>query len=911
MKSILLILRSSLLVSGLFLTTFSFASTLRPTSLKCEYLDNPGAVDVITPRLSWVNQILDSKIHGEHQTSWQIQVATSSELLTDNKADVWDSQKQTGESSPFILYGGQELQPSSKYWWRVRVWDSKDNASQWSLPASWTTGLMGNWKALWIGAPWDEESPRDLINGKTLLELYPDAVTLSAIQKLAPSTPAPLFSKTFNISKPIRSARLFTTGLGYFETYLNGECFSDDLFVPNLTDYSSRVSLDKRRLPLRLNPTSFSVMYLGYDLTPFIRSGENVLEYILGNGFFNSVNVWVAGYGSPRMIAQLEIEYSDGTHETIISDQSWKVTESRIVSNDIYAGEIYDATKTESNWQNAVLRKAPDGNLTAQTGPSDKVMETLSPVSINKIGVNTFHVKFSKEVSGRIKLSNINGQEGDTIKLHFLDGSVSNYDYNGSVCYVIGNKPNQSYASHFCWFVFDGVVISNWPSDRLSKDDIQAEVIYSDVKTNATFKSSNPLIDSILSMWVLTQKNNMHGSLPSDCPHREKTPYTGDGQLSGAMVMHNFDARSFYLKWITDIMNTQDSKTGYVPNSAPWEPGAGGGPAWGAAMTLLPWEYYLAYGDKKLLQDCYEAMKAQTNYMSRWRTRTGTMFSRINRKEYYLNLGEHLPPFTSPDQEFIHTYMWMTCCETIAKAAKVLGNQKDVDLYEDIAGDILGAFMAKYYNYRIGSYGKDECDVIALHMRVIEEEKIVADLLRILDSHDGHILTGYVGTRIFFETLSDNGLDEAAYKALTVKGYPGYAYMIENGSTTMWEQWDGKNSHDHPALGSGLVWVYRYLTGVKIDPDQPAYRHFEISPYIPSDLHEACYSLETIYGQLKSAWSKNDKYFSMDIIVPEGCSCTLVWPVKNVRVKGKGLISTEEQGTYKLLSGQYHLYSKK
>jgi len=882
--------------------TLSAACGLYPQSLKCEYLTNPEAVDSPTPRLSWINRLGEGSI-GECQTAWQIEVASTKEKLEAGNADVWNSGKIDGASAPFFRYGGKQLEPATKYWWHVRVWDKSGAVSIWSEPACWGTGIMGQWKAQWIGAPWDKEGPRDIIEGKTLSELYPNIGDLDGLQKVAPSTPAPIFRKTFRIEKPVASARLYTTGLGYFEASLNGDRIGNEVLVPNQTDYSDRILMDKRRLPLLLKNKGMSVMYLGYDLTSRVAIGENSLEYVLGNGFFNSVQVWTAGYGSPRMIAQLEIIYCDGSRETVISDSSWKVRESAIRTNDVFAGETYDARIKETPWQDVVIRNAPLGKLVSQTGPSDRVTGELQPVAIEKCGECAYRVKFCEEIAGRVVMKNIPGREGDTIRVRFLNGSVADYDYNGKIEYISDGNAG-SYATRFSWFVFDGCIVENWDGP-LTAENIKAEIIHSDVDLCASFHCSDPMIDSLVRIWQRTELNNMHGSVPTDCPHRERGPYTGDGQLTAAMVMHNFDARAFYLKWIEDIRNSQDSVTGYVPNSAPWEPGCGGGVAWGAAMTILPWEYYEAYGNLEVLREYYPAMKAQTDYMESWMTKDGTMLSDIDHV-YYMNLGEHVPPFTSPTQEMVHTYVWWQCCDIIYKAAEALGLQWDADRYYDKCGDILGQFIAKFYNWRNGSYGKDECDIFALKMGVLDSDKVIEDLKRNLKERDGHILSGYVGTRIFFETLSEYGLDEEAFKALTAKGYPGYMEMIDKGSTTMWEQWDGKHSHDHPGLGSGLIWLYRTLAGVKIDRALPAYRHFEISPFIPQDLDHVTYFLKTIYGPLKSSWQKTPSGLEMDITVPEGCTCTLRWPVDKKPEESEG-ITRNFNGTYTLTSGSFHI----
>jgi len=893
-------------------------SRLEPQELMCEYQYNPQAIDQKAPRLSWVN-VQQGRAHGNDQTAWQIQVATSPDALTSGP-DVWDSGKTSGPSAPFVNYCGPSLKSTVRYWWRVRVWDSKGKASRWSPAAQWVCGYMdpSEWTAEWIGAPWDIENPRDWRDGYPIYDVLRNDASVADVQEFAPSTPAPLLRKSFNVGKEVESAHLFISGLGYCEPYCNGAKVGDDLLSPNQTDYSARHDMDRRRLPLILNVRAYSVFYLGYDISSNIRRGENVIGCILGNGFYNSAHIWSAGYGSPRVKAQVEIAYKDGTRETIVSDRSWKVKESAIRANDVFGGEIYDARydtpgwsspeTDDSQWSDAVLRTAPDGAMHAQMGAHDKVIETFRPLNVEKVAEKSFMITFPEEIAGRLSLRNIRNAAGDTLKIRYLCTTGASYDYNGISRYVCGGRGDESYAPVFDWFVFHSAIVENWEGEMTTEDAL-AEAVSSDVPVNSSFATTDTLINAIAKIWVRTQKNNIHGSIPSDCPHRERGPYTGDGQIASAMVMQNFDARAFYNKWIKDISNTQDLDSGYVPNGAPWEPGCGGGVAWGAAMTIIPWEFYLAYGDTQLLQEHYDAIKMQTDYMGTWETPDGTMLAKICGDSFIMNLGEHVPPFTGPSQEMVHTYMWWTCARYISDVASAIGRNQDAVHYKALADKIAAAFHAKFYNADEGTYGPDECDVMALRIGVPDAEraKVIEDLRRRIADRGNHIVTGFVASRVFFEVLSDCGLNDLAWEILHKDDYPSFGEMVKNGSTTMWEQFDAKHSHDHPMFGGSLVWLYRVLVGVRADICSPAYRHSFISPYIPEDLDGADYSLETVYGLLRAAWHKENGRLIMDITIPEGCSATLDWPIDGVTFSGSGV---KAQGSAEIASGTYRISSK-
>ena len=882
-------MRRSFVIIVAALMAAGCGSELLPQDLMCEYQLDPQAVDVTAPRLSWVN-IQKGKAHGNDQTAWQIQVATSREAL-ESDPDVWDSGKVAGPSAPFVNFAGNPLKSATRYLWRVRVWDSKDKVSKWSREAQWVSGYLNpsEWTAEWIGAPWDFENPRDWRDGYPIYDMIGNDSRVDAVQALSPSTPAPLLRKQFTVNKEILNAHLFISGLGYCEPYCNGAKVGDDLLSPNQTDYGTRHDMDRRRLPLLLNVRAHSVFYLGYDLTSSLRQGENVIGCVLGNGFFNSAHIWIAGYGSPRVKAQLEIFYKDGSRETIFTDETWRVKESAIRSNDVFGGEVYDARfetpgwstpdVADSGWAAAALRNAPDGDFRAQMGPPDRVIETFKPIEIEKVAERTYKITFPEEISGRLRLSNIRNASGDTLKINYICDVGADYNYNGISEYVSGGKGSETYAPVFDWYVFHTAIVENWEGE-MTEDDAVAEAVSSYVPVNASFQTSDTLINAISKIWVRTQKNNMHGGVPSDCPHRERGPYTGDGQIACAMVMHNFDARSFYYKWIKDISNTQDIDSGYVPNGAPWEPGCGGGAAWGAAMTIIPWEYYLAYGDRQLLEEHYDAIKMQTDFLASW----------------------------GPSQEMVHTYVAWTCADYTSRIAAALGNTEDEKTYKALADKIAAAFHAKFYDAEEGTYGPDECDVLALRIGVpgSERARVIDDLKKRIGERGNHIVTGFIASRVFFEVLSECGLGDLAWKILHKDDYPSFGQMIKEGSTTMWEQFDAKNSHDHPMFGGSLVWFYRYLAGIKIDPASPAYQHSIISPFLAEGLDSVDYTLDTVYGPLRVAWKKSGSRMSMDITIPEGCSATLRWPVEGVTFSGSGI---KAQGTAELVSGTYRLSS--
>ena len=859
------------------LTVFVSFGNIKPTKLTCEYLEKPSVVDVSRPRLAWVN-IPGEGERGQRQTAWQIRVATSEKRL--EQADLWDSKKVFNEQCNRVEYAGTPLLSRMDCWWQVRVWDKNGLASDWSKPSYWRMGILNpsEWSAKWIGAPWQgEEALPKIMNPKTRLP-----------EKLPP--PAPMFRKEFRIEKKIEKAVAFVTGLGYFELYLNGKKVGDDVLVPNQTNYGKRPELINEGIPLEDNFKEYRVMYLAYDIKNQLKEGKNAVGSILGNGFYNPAKGWAGAYGSPRFLAQIHITYSDGQEKVIISDESWKASESPILMDMVYYGEHYDATKEQKNWslpgfddsawKPVVLRKAPEGKLVAHTSHTDKVMERLKPVKIEKLANGNYHVDFGVEVSGWVRLNQVKGPAGCKIEIKYLCPNLSGENF-----YTFKGEGSESYAARFNWFVFSGVEISNWPGE-LRAGQITAEVVHTDIDVSSTFETSNSLFNTINKIWRRSQTDNMHGGVASDCPHRERSPYTGDGQVSSVMVMHNFDARNFYQKWIQDILGAQNVKTGYVPNGAPWQPGCGGGVAWGAAICIMPWEFYLHYGSKDMLEYNYQGMKEYIRYMESWVDTAGIMYSQRTGKDgkvlEWFNLGDWVAPGNLPPEKMVHTFYFWRCADLTSKAAKALNKPADVTKYSILAERTRQAFWKQFYDEKNGTYGKAGGNIFALKMGVPENQytSVIKALRDDIKANKGNLDTGIFGTQFFFEVLSENGMHQLAYEAMNKRTQPSFGWWIDQGATTTWEQWNGDNSRNHPMFGGSLVWFYRKLAGMNTDPDSPGYRHIIFRPQPIDELSFVKYFTETPYGKAGISWKNGDQQFSMEVTVPVGSEAAVYLPIR-------------------------------
>lgn len=841
---------------------------LKVTDLRVEHMHNPSVVDTRQPRFSWVNEAKNARLRGQRQSAYEIAVSSSPQKLEAGDYDVWDSGRRESDSSNLVPYEGTELRDWADYYWRVRTWDQDGRPSRWSETAHWGMGLAdGRWTAKWI------------------------AGTNEGFEAL-------LLRKPFTPGKAVKGAKVMVCGLGFFELYINGHRVGEDYLVPNISNYGRRDNLQDYAISLSNNFRDYRCLYLAYDVLPQLLQGENMLGVMLGAGWFRPDQANAAPFGQPCLRLQLMLTYEDGTQEMICTDESWQTRLSPITYSGIYKGEIYDARletadwdkpgSSQDGWAKAREIAGPSGQMTAMTSPADRITKRLKPASLRKLGEKQYEVDFGQEIAGWIHFRDLKGERGDTLCCSFVCESPQ-----GRERYVFSGKGREEYRPYFTWYVFSKAVITG--IEDLTEGQLTAEAVNTDVPVTAEFETSNPLFNRINEIWQCSQTDNMHGCIASDCPHREKLPYTGDGQAASETVMHNFDAASFYQKWIRDMRDAQNRETGHVPNSAPWQPGAGGGVAWGAAMTLMPWWYYVQYGDLRMLSESYFSMKEQVRNMMSWVTLDGIMHQRMRNygrgdECYWLNLGDWVPPSALPRDELVHTFYLWQCLDYCARAAHVLGKADEEEHYRGLTDKVWENFHRHFYDPVQKSYGLAGSNVYALRMGVPEDRrKDVTETLRHEIEVDGKgcINTGFLAAKYFFETLADCGLNDLAYSVMDQRRQPSFGWWIEQGALTTWEQWDGGNSHNHPMFGGSLTWFYRRLAGVMADPSAPGYRHILLRPCL-SPLEHVRYSCQTPYGRLSSEVRQKDGRREMNVTVPVGSTATLCLPTTSaVREGGK------------------------
>jgi len=822
--------------------------------LRCEYIKDPVGLDVLSPRLSWK---MKKDTRGARQTAYRIEVASTDGLLITDSPDIWDSGKIESDLSIQVEYDGIPLKSGMRVSWRVKIWDEENNPSQWSNIFHWEMGLIGetDWKAKWIGAP--------------------GSLTYGEWKYFSP-----LFRKEVNISKKIKSARAYISGLGYYELYINGEKIGDHVLSPNQTNYDRR-QVEKWSEP-RIGNMTTSVLYETYDITSNLKSGGNGLGIILGNGWYiqadrtSETSLW---YNTPRLLAQFNIEYEDGSKELITSDESWKAAVSPILYNGLHTGEIYDARLEQkgwdeagfddSDWFNAIGVRSPTGKLKAQISAPDRVTKTIKPVSVTKMENGIYRFDMGQMISGwsRLKMS---GTKGTEIKLRFKEELGPTYGQSDT--FILKGEGTEIWEPRFTWHAFRYVDVSGSPS-ALTIENIEGRVVNTDVVKAGSFECSNKLLNQILENYEWTQLGNMHGGIPSDCPHRERRGYTGDGQISAKAAIYNFDMSQFYTKWLDDISDAQNHETGYVPNTAPYQDG-GGGTAWGSAYIIIPWYMYQYYGDKQLLQQHYPGMKQWIEYMKHELNLNGILFNQ--------GLGEWVPPYNMEiEPEFVNTCYYYYCCRLMVKISGILENAVDKDYFITLANEARDNINSTYLdtenlNYSVGEQG---ANVFPLGFGIVEKENINAvfeNLIKnITEKQNFHFDTGILGTPLMLEVFTDLGRGDIALALMSQRDYPGFGYMIKNGATTIWETWQGTASHSHPMFGSVCHWFYQYLGGICPDMDNPGFKHTIIKPYPVSGLSFSKVSYQSMYGEIKSHWRFVDEDYYLNLTIPPNTSATV------------------------------------
>jgi alpha-L-rhamnosidase len=878
------------------------------TNLRCEYGENPLGVDSTAPRLFWT---VSSPIRGQRQTAYEILVASSPELLARNNGDLWDAGKVRSDATIQILYGGKPLRTSQQVFWKVRGWDKEGKVSAWSEPASWTMGVMSaaDWQGSWIGAnpgATKKEDPQSLI-----------------------------LRRQFKVRPGLRRALVQVCGLGCYELSLNGRKVGDALFPPGWTKY------DKTWL------------YDTYEITSQLRQGDNAVGLLLGNGMYNVVGgryiKFTGSFGPLKAIAQLRLEYSDGSVDLISTDTDWRCAPGPITFGCVYGGEDHDARLEppgwnqagfdESKWHSALIVNGPGGTPKGFTcsAPPVGTFDVLSPIKVTqfKPGLIVYDLGQNASLMPRLKVSGTRGAIVKITPAELLgnDGLVDRSSCGGGRCYWQYTLTGGDVENWFPKFFYHGcryvqIDLEAPPGDALpTVRSLEGVVVHSTSKPVGQFECSNQLFNRIHKLIRWAQRSNMV-SLMTDCPHREKLGWLEEDHLNGPSLRYEFDLARLFAKVMNDMADSQ-LENGLVPDIAPeyvkFDGGFRDSPEWGSAYILVPWQQYEFTGDLELLRRYYPGMERYVAYLD---SRSKDCIVSHGLGDWY-DIGPNPPgvaqltPLPLTATAFYYYDTWI-----LAQTAVLLGKTNDASRYFDLAARIRTAFNRTFFDPAKGCYatGSQCANSLPLVMNLAEDPQRGVLLEHVVNDirNRGNALTaGDVGYRFLLRALADGGRSDVIFDVNNQSAKPGYGYQLNQGATSLTEAWDAGrgSSQNHFMLGQIVEWFYHDLAGIRSDPAGPGFKKLIIKPAVVGDITWVKAAYESIHGPIGCQWSREGRRFTLDIAVPPNTSATVWVPAGSERdvtegrkpVKGNKLVTLlrfeDGAGVYAVDSGNYKFQS--
>ena len=843
------------------------------TRLQVEMKSNPLGIDVAQPRFSW--QIASDK-PDLMQVGYRIQVAASPEDLQSGKNLLWDSGEITSDCSLFIPYEGEMLQSRQSYYWRVKV-KTNQSAGDWSEVQMWSMAILNptEWKARWIGEN-QMSNPGETDKDHTRLA-------------------ARYLRKPFSINKEVKRATLYISGLGSSESYLNGKRISEDIFAPMPSHYPTRV------------------YYNVYDVTDLLQQGDNLLGVVLGNGrYFAMRNPGMLTYGLPSLLAQLEMEYTDGTTEQVVSDTSWKVTsQGPIIANNEFDGEEYDARKElkgwntaqydDSAWKTAELMDEPQGKLVAQPNPNLTIQDTVKPIQVIARSDGKYILDMGQNMVGWLNVQ-LKGKAGKPITLKFAE--ILNPDTTLYLANLRSAKVTDVYTpasdAAFTWepsFVYHGFryVEVDGLDYRPEPSDFSGYVIYDKMSTTGKFKSSNPLVDQIHKNAYWGIRGNYRG-MPTDCPQRdERLGWLGDRVTGASGEAYLFNNALLYNKWLQDIEDSMSPEGSISDVSPKYWTIYNDDVTWPAAFFTVAEMLHRQFGDDSAIRRHYPAMKKWMQHMEQT-----AMQDYIITKDTYGDWcmppeEQHLihsqDPARKTDGSILGTSVYYNLLHLMMKFADICGKSEDIAGYQQLADKMKEAYNKKFFNPETAQYGNNTvtANMLSLRLGLVPEgyeQKVFDNIVQKTEvDFKGHVSTGVLGIQHLMRGLTEYGRKDLAYKILTNEDYPSWGYMINKGATTIWELWNGDtadpamNSANHVMLlGDLLIWYYEDLAGIKCADDAVAFKKIEMSPVLPEGLDYVDASYESAYGTIESEWTRDGDKLTWRVVVPGNTSAQVYFP---------------------------------
>ena len=899
-------------------------------SLRCEGRINPLGIDTFVPKFSY--QLFSSRV-GLTQSARCIQVSTDESFAV---GTCWDTGRVDSTETIHIPYEGTPLCSKTRYFWRVKVWNEKDETVEWSPVQWWETGFMGeSWQGKWI-EPEQEDAIKDP-PGTLEMALTPYPI-MSYEDTLRPPR---YLRKEFFLKKPIVKARLYATAHGVYRMELNGRRVGDRALAPEITPYPKLLQ------------------YQTYDVTACLKEGANAWGAVIADGWWIGRIGFMSDscqYGNRlAFLGQLEITTDDGTKEVIGTDESFTSNTGGYVYSDLFIGEKYDSRKEPKGWSKtgfddtswpAVKEIAENySNLEGQTTEKVCEVETLLAKKVIKTPKGETVIDFGQAISGRVRMT-VKGNAGDVVSLEHSETLDKEGNFLRNIhgrskdqrdIYILHSSDTERYEPDFTYHGFRYVKVDGYPGE-VKLENFKAVVLGTELTTTGSFTCDREDINQLQRNIFRSQQGNML-AIPTDCPTREKSGFTGDLQIYAATGCFNMDLDNFLSFWLRQA-RLEQSPEGVIPFIIPNFPddGANTDPsgmmktssAWGDAITIAPMTLYEYYGDISVIEDNYEAMKAWVDYIKDYAP--GDVWSE----------GHHFGDWNIPSLTSMAGGMQKAVAETaspvatsyyafsarnMADAAKLLGKQTDFEkytaLYERIRKaywNTFGSENGKLRSHYQGIYA------LALQFNLVPEnmrEKVSLQLVKRIEEQGNRLDTGFTSVRFLLPVLYKSGQKETAKKILFQTQCPSWLYEVNQGATTIWERWDAIKpdgtrtlcSYNHYAFGCVGEFLYRYIAGLK--PLEPGFSYFELSPDVEFGLDSVALIYDSIHGKIALSFEKKDGNLSVKATIPANTRARIKLPKAGkeaIRALGlSGIASIVQKDGYtelEVLSGCYSVRYK-
>ncbi len=821
-------------------------------------------VDADAPlTFSWIATSTDK---GASQSAYEIRVLR-------NGMPVWGSGVVQSENSTVVPYGGK-LHPDSRYSWSVRIWDNRGRVSN-TATSTWQTGLRReDWQAEMIGE----------------------------VDKIRPVN----FRCVATLTKKIKRATAYITSHGQYEAFINGRRVGDSYMPPGWTSYKKRLQ------------------YQAYDVTAMLCRGENVVSAVVAPGWYTGMGGYRRGkYGNDvALMMQINIEYTNGEKVVLVTDESWAMSAtakaSGVVYNDIYNGESIDARMIDESWTTTAYaderewvkaqKVAFDKSLLISTvNEQVKAQTPIKPIKYIVTPKGEKVLDFGQNIVGweRVKLQ---GKAGDTIRIYHaevLDENGNFYTTNlrrakATSTYIMDGGAKREFVPSLSFYGFRYLKVDGVEGD-LCLEDFEAVPVWSNFDNVGSFASSNPLINQLQSnIWWGFHDNFL--DVPTDCPQRdERLGWTGDAQVFFRTASFLGRVDNFFAKWLADLRADQKSDgriPRFIPDVSRKSMHQSDACGWADAATIVPWRHYMAYGNKEVLVQQYNSMKAWVDYLVAQSRDNGWLWSK----------GDHFGDWLSysvpndlhgisaiSSKHLVAQCFFAHSLDNLVRAAETLGRVADVAYYKDIASKVRKAYQDEYVTPNgLISSDTQTAYVLALHFDMLPEnmrKQALERLVRNIEKYKNHITTGFLGTPYICEVLTNNGRSDVAYKLLLQESCPGWLYQVKKGATTIWERWDGlredgsipdngMNSFNHYAYGSIGDWLYRSAVGIR--EAAPGYKRIVVKPHTGGDFESMEASTVTPYGKVAAAWkAKENRLTELSVEVPFNTTAEVLVPAKS------------------------------